>query len=419
MSTSSKYLYVYLQLPGSDEWVTVGKWAKRAEDKAGTFIYAPSYLAARHPWSIDPENLPLIADTTYLAYRYHGLHDVLRDACPDAWGRALINRREGLTHDAQDVVYLEKAGNSDTWGALAVGSSKKPAIANLKTPRLSQLDALVKELQAISSHKPPIDVRMRKALTSSPSLGGARPKSTVQDDQHVLWLVKPRLNTDTTDVPWVEYFAMQWGSRAGMNFAETILHAEPDAPTVLRIKRFDRAGGRRNMAISAASLLGTEYPHGDTERRSYPLLAQGLRKIGVPLEDLKELFNRMVFNAIVRNDDDHPRNHAAIYSAETQCWRLSPAFDVVPNMADEDHLPVHLMMQLSAGRFDTSPDAALADAVHFGWNSREEARAHLDDLLNRIERTFPEDIAETMPQELAFLLRTRTQASIRYFRDQA
>jgi polyhydroxyalkanoate synthesis regulator phasin len=57
--------------------------------------------------------------------------------------------------------------------------------------------------------------------------------------------------------------------------------------------------------------------------------------------------------------------------------------------------------------------------LHVGWNSREEARAHLDDLLNRIERTFPEDIAEAMPQELASLLRTRTQASIRYFRDQA
>lgn len=418
MTISEKPLYVYLQRPDTHEWVTVGKWAKKADETFGTFVYAPSYLEAAHPWAIDPANLPLIADTTYLAHRYQGLHDVLRDTCPDAWGRALINRREGLRHDAADVVYLEKAGNSDRWGALAVGRSRKPAVATLRVPRLGQLEILVRELQAMAMHKPPIDAAMRKTLTSSPSLGGARPKSTVLDDDGIHWLVKPRLNTDITDVPWVEYFAMQWGAKAGMRFAETVLHSDSDAPTVLRIRRFDRMAGHRNMAISAASLLGTEYPNGDTERWSYPLLAQALRKIGAPPEDLQELFNRMVFNGVVRNDDDHPRNHAAIYDADARCWRLSPAFDVVPNMADDDARPAPLMMQLSLGRRDVSRDSILADAVHFGFRSREMAAVHLDQLLDRIEAAFPEDIAQAMPQGLAGQLRDQTQASMRVLRKQ-
>jgi serine/threonine-protein kinase HipA len=40
---------------------------------------------------------------------------------------------------------------------------------------------------------------------------------------------------------------------------------------------------------------------------------------------LAELFKRMVFNALISNADDHPRNHALI--APTSSWELSPAFN--------------------------------------------------------------------------------------------
>ena len=37
----------------------------------------------------------------------------------------------------------------------------------------------------------------------------------------------------------------------------------------------------------------------------------------------------MVFNALISNTDDHPRNHALI--ATTDKWELSPAYDLTPN----------------------------------------------------------------------------------------
>ena len=37
----------------------------------------------------------------------------------------------------------------------------------------------------------------------------------------------------------------------------------------------------------------------------------------------------MVFNALISNTDDHPRNHALI--ATTDKWGLSPAYDLTPN----------------------------------------------------------------------------------------
>lgn len=46
-------------------------------------------------------------------------------------------------------------------------------------------------------------------------------------------------------------------------------------------------------------------------------------------QDLEELFRRTVFNALISNTDDHPRNHALI--ATTDKWELSPAYDLTPN----------------------------------------------------------------------------------------
>lgn len=97
------------------------------------------------------------------------------------------------------------------------------------------------------------------------------------------------------------------------------------------------------------------------------------------------------------NDDDHPRNHAVIYDAEHSSWRLSPAFDVVPNPDDE---PRTLCMQLSHGRFDISRDAVLAEAWHFGFDTRADAESHLDALLEKIHMAF-----QTLEVELSNDLR--------------
>jgi serine/threonine-protein kinase HipA len=106
---------------------------------------------------------------------------------------------------------------------------------------------------------------------------------------------------------------------------------------------------------------------------------------GAPTEDRIELFGRMVFNAVCGNDDDHVRNHAIVYNADERRWRLSPAFDVVPNPVET---PARLHMQLSQGCFDISRDAVLADSHRFGFASTEDAISYLDNLLARILASF-------------------------------
>lgn len=372
------------------------------------FLYAPSYIDARLPWSIDPVNLPLIGGIEHPAHRYRGLHDVLRDTCPDAWGRQLLQREFQLPDNAHDSDYLRLARNGDRWGALATGTSRKPSIDALKSPKLQQLDGLVEELLAMSERRPPVDARLRKLLMSTPSMGGARPKGTLRDDKDY-WLVKPILQSDVADIPRLEHFTLKWGAASGLNFARSVHHQVGNAPSVIRVLRFDRQDDRRRMVISAASLLSAEYPGGPRAGWSYPLLAQILQRIGAPQRDQIELFDRMVFNAIVGNDDDHPRNHAAIYEIEEKRWRLSPAFDVVPNPEMD---PKALTMQVSAGRFDITREAILADALLFGFKDRRDAALHLDALLSTIRDAFP-TVEADLPVDLSRLLHDRLVNGLR------
>lgn len=385
---TSKPLYVYLQRPDTGEWVTVGRYRRDAASATGRFLYAPSYAQAGLAWSIDPVNLPFLPGIEQTATRYRGLHDALRDAAPDSWGRTLLCRAHDLPANTHDSRFLLLAGNADRWGALAIGQSPSPAVSRLASPRLAQWEVLNQELLALHERRPPVDARLRKRLLATASLGGARPKATVQAGDR-FWLVKPRLPSDGVDLPLLEHATHCWGSAAGMRFAATAHHAIGHSISVLRVLRFDRRAARRHMALSAASLLQTEYPAGapeDMSRWSYPRLAEQLQRIGAPLEDRIELFERMVFNAVVGNDDDHPRNHAALWSAEEQRWRLSPAYDVVPDPHDT---PGMLAMQLSTGRRDITREALLADAHRFGFVSSEQAEDHLQGLLRRISSGWP------------------------------
>jgi serine/threonine-protein kinase HipA len=386
MMATSKPVYVYLQRPDSGDWVTVGRYLGSNEGRQGTFRYAPSYAEAGLHWSIDPVNLPFTEDIEWPAERYQGLHDVLRDACPDAWGQALLRREHGLPEGTSLLRYLVLSGNADRWGALAVGTGKKPSVAELSSPKLPQLSLLVEELNAMSERRPAVDPRLRKRLVQTASVGGARPKATVQDEQRNFWLVKPQIATDIADIPRLEHMAQQWGAASGLDFAQTVFH-DAAVRSAVRVLRFDREHQQRRMCVSAASLLQAEYPGGmaNANRWSYPRLAEELRMIGAPDADRIELFGRMIFNALCGNDDDHVRNHAVVYHHDQKRWRLAPAFDVVPNPVET---PRTLMLQLSMGRFDISRAAALADARRFGFASVEEAGRYLDELLVRVRKGF-------------------------------
>ena len=100
-------------------------------------------------------------------------------------------------------------------GALAVGTERKPSVAVLASPKLPQLESLVQELAALSEQRPAVDARLRRRLVQTASVGGARPKATIQDEAGQYWLVKPGIHSDAADIPCLEHVGQQWGRQAG------------------------------------------------------------------------------------------------------------------------------------------------------------------------------------------------------------
>jgi serine/threonine-protein kinase HipA len=112
----------------------------------------------------------------------------------------------------------------------------------------------------------------------------------------------------------------------GIEAAPARIH-EVDGIPVAMIGRFDRTSdGKRIAYLSAASMLQASRE----EDRSYFEIADIIRsQCAAPIDDLRALWRRMVFNLVVNNVDDHLQNHGFLYVGNTQ-WRLAPAFDLNP-----------------------------------------------------------------------------------------
>lgn len=329
--------FVYIMLPRETTFVTAGRFVlteDRHSAPLGRFVYGRSYLARPNAVALDPIELPL-AERTYETRRLKGVFGALRDASPDYWGRRVIEKHAGLAQ-LGEIDYLLHSPD-DRAGALSFGRAATPpapARTYNQTVDLARLQALADRLinEETSPETTPAELaQVQDLLQLGTSMGGARPKVVVENEGQ-LWLAK----FNRTDDPWnharVEHAMLILARECGLTTAESRL-TEVAGRDVLLVKRFDREphaeSYRRARMLSALTLLRAGDSHQDRERWSYVLLVEELRRVSSdPKADARELFKRMVFNALISNTDDHPRNHAVI--APGKDWRLSPAYDLVP-----------------------------------------------------------------------------------------
>lgn len=335
MASSDQRAYVYLQLPQSMEVVTAGFYELDVPQgvPTGSFVYNPAYLVRHDAVPLDPYELPL-APRRMQTVKLRGIFGALRDASPDAWGRRIIEKHTGRTKLTEVDFLLHSP--QDRAGALSFGRDKLPPAPVRTYNRVIQLEALLAAAEQFmddeAAGKPGVPEQLFELLQPGTSMGGARPKNVVEDGEG-LWLAKFPDKGDPWNNARVEgamlALAQECGLRVARHRVETVAGKD-----VLLVQRFDRTltdeGYLRHRMVSGLTALGAEDSHGDRARWSYLLLADELRRRSArSAQDLEELFRRMVFNALISNTDDHPRNHALI--ATTIHWELSPAYDLTPN----------------------------------------------------------------------------------------
>lgn len=384
--TSEREAYVYIQLPGSLETVPAALLRVQTlpdGSQVGRFRYGDRYLARPEAVALDPFRLPL-ARQVFEFTQIKGIPGAVRDAAPDAWGRRVIEHKlERGPADLDEIDYLLH-GPQDGAGYLSFGLTVQPPAPRRTYNRTHRLDELIAAAQAIEDGKP-VAVHLLEQLDPGTSMGGARPKATIEDDDG-LWLGKFPARGDRCNLQRVEFATLDLARRCGLNVAQARLQSAGGGE-VLMLRRFDReraeGGYLRHGLVSGLTVLDCSDSHLDRARWSYPLLADNLRRWSdKPEADCAELFRRMVFNAAVTNNDDHPRNHALL--RRQKGWRLSPAYDLVP-------APVLSLerrdLALTVGRYGRG--AAIynlsSQAARFGL-SDGDARREIDQIVAEVRQ---------------------------------
>jgi len=330
-----------------------------------SFSYENDWLMSGIAQQIDPE-LQLYAGEQYTSNDSN--FRVFLDSCPDRWGRVLMQRREAvLARDEKrrprplrEIDYLLGVHDMYRMGALRFKKDSDgdfldnnnelaaPPIASLK-----ELEYAAQQIeQNIDLDNPEYRKWLNMLMSPGSSLGGARPKSCVVDENNELWLAKFPSGNDDYDVGAWEYVTHRLALDAGINMSPCQIHKFNSDHHTFLTKRFDRTATGRLHFSSAMTQL--EYFDGE-EGASYLELAEFLTVNGSNTqEDLAQLWRRIVFNIAVSNCDDHLRNHGFIY--RDQGWVLSPAYDINPvNTATGLHLNI--------SEYDNSLDFDLAMEV--------------------------------------------------------
>ena len=361
--------YVFIYLPGETVAVPAGIFTHYPDDGIGRFAYGLRYLEISHALPVDPVALQLGTvprDVTING----GLYGAFRDASPDYWGRLVIAADMQSPPESLGEMDFLLHGNASRVGCLDFRASLVQGESEQGPPSFQSLSDILEAVTQLQ-HGKPIRPDLLQLLEQGTSIGGSRPKCTIELDDS-LWIAKFPARGDTVNYPRIEYAAMLLAGRCGITIPDLHLVTVGDKD-VLLVKRFDRRkttmGYQRFGFLSALSLM--EWDERDRTRWSYPALADRMRSAALaqPAE-LRELFKRMIFNILCRNTDDHPRNHGFL-------WRenglsLSPAYDIVPTPA-RPGVSTNFSLSMSLG--SRGREATLANAVsmstRFGLPQKE------------------------------------------------
>ena len=272
------------------------------------------------------------------------LFGIFSDSCPDRWGRLLMKRREAILakqEKRKPKVLLESdfllgVFDQARMGALRFSREKGgPFLSEdkeLSTPPWTTLRSLENATFAFENDESGSDSKwLKQLLAPGSSLGGARPKATVQAPDGDLWIAKFPSKHDEWDSGAWEMVIHELAKLCALNVPEAKLEHFSDNGSTFLVKRFDRNKGKRIHFTSAMTLLGKTDGASGTDGTSYLDIVSFLKSNGAkPKQDLLELWKRIVFSIAVSNTDDHLRNHAFIMTAEG--WELSPMYDVNPNI---------------------------------------------------------------------------------------
>jgi Uncharacterized protein related to capsule biosynthesis enzymes len=342
--------YVDVKLWG----VSVGAAYWEQKTKSASFEYYPNFI--KKGLEVSPISMPLssnIYSFPELNFKtFKGLPGLLADSLPDKFGNDLINRwlaMQGRESDSyspiERLLYLGKR----SMGALEFEKAEKIGFNRTST---IEIDSLVKAASIALDGKNKLNTNLNdeeKALLEiikvGTSAGGARAKAViafndttkeVRSGQLVApkgfehWLLKLDGVTNTVlgdpqHFGRIEYAYYKMAIQCGIEMTECRLLEENNRAHFMT-KRFDRVGEKEKIHMQTLCGLA-HYDFNIPGAYSYEQLFMIMRQLRLPYKDAEQVYRRMVFNIVARNQDDHTKNFSFLMDKEG-IWRLAPAYDI-------------------------------------------------------------------------------------------
>lgn len=361
-------------------------FVKDGQREFSQFAYSDAWLSNPRSFDVSPDLRRL---TGYQLHKPPTKNDscffgTLADTEPDAWGRRVIARahakaraKDATLGPLTEVDYLAAVDDVSRVGALRLRNEKGQylrSVANGQrtTPALLELEKILSASRAVElSQETSEDLAYLQGKGTS--LGGMRPKCTIQDTDGALCLGKFPSVADERAVTRGEVLALHLARQAGIDSAAARIEMVQGNPVAI-VRRFDRTVEQNRIPyMSGATLLQARRD----DEHSYGEIVDMMRaKCENFTSDVRQLWRRLVFNHLITNVDDHLQNIGFLYCGHN-LWRLSPAFDLNPfpdktaeskTWLSEDTGPITSVQQLlaQAPRFELSDAQAkviLAEVV--------------------------------------------------------
>lgn len=282
---------------------------------------------------------------------FKGLPGMLADSLPDTYGRALFDKWLTLTgRTSGNVIESLCFMGKRCMGALEFD----PAIeVGFNTEHRIELDSLVavarEALTEKNSFQTNLDDDRKSAIAEilrlGTSAGGQRAKAIIAYNNKTgevrsgqveapegfdYYLIKldgvsaTAGFKETGNYGRLEYSFAKLVRACGIDMTECSLIEENGRAHFLT-KRFDRIEGEK---VHMQTLCGiAHYDYRLLRGYSYEQAFNVMRGLHLSYKEAQEMFRRVVFNVVVRNQDDHTKNISFLMDKKGK-WRLSPAYDM-------------------------------------------------------------------------------------------
>lgn len=383
--------------------IAVVRWDEQAQ--VADFQYTDEFIGLSQRFDI--QVAPVVMPVRSAPYRFpnlaretfKGLPGMLADVLPDKFGNALIDQwliAQGREpKDFNPVERLCYTANR-AMGALEFKPTQRyfdgDPMRDIEVEKMVKLASKVLQKKHFEiEHEDDLSGEdLEQILQIGTSAGGARAKAIInwnQSDHRILpghidppegfdgWLIKfdgvsenkDKELADPMGFGRIEYAYHLLAVKAGIEMMPCRLLEEGNRAHFMT-QRFDRINNEKRHMTSLCGL--GHFDFNDPSSTSYEQAFVLARKLEVPRAHVEQLFLRMVFNVMFRNQDDHTKNIAFLMDRQGQ-WAVSPAFDVAYSFNPKGLWTSKHQMSINGKRDDFTLDDLKAAGESTGLSKRK------------------------------------------------